>query len=86
MASRDFCTPLACILASAVGALVALVTWTVQRMSRGGGWTDEHRLALAGGALMFFVLLAPVAELDATRVDNPAGMTLVGLATLVFLV
>lgn len=32
------------------------------------------------------VLLAPVQELDATRADNPAGMTLVGLATLVFLV
>ena len=66
--------------------LVALVAWTAQRMSRGGAWTDEHRLALAGGALMFFVLLAPVAELDATRPDNPAGMTLVGLAALLFLV
>jgi uncharacterized membrane protein len=66
--------------------LVVLVTWGVRRMSRGGAWNDEHRLALAGGALMFFVLLAPVAELDATRPDNPAGMTLVGLAMLLFLV
>ena len=34
---------------------------------------------------MFFVLLAPVQELDATRTDNPAGMTVVGLAALLFL-
>jgi len=34
---------------------------------------------------MFFVLLAPLQELDPKRADNPAGMTLVGLATLAFL-
>ncbi|MFQ6057706.1 MAG: hypothetical protein ACE5MB_02345 [Anaerolineae bacterium] len=75
-------------------ALVALLAWTVRRMSHDGAWTDQHRLALAGGALMFFVLLAPVQELDATRTNNPAGpvlsgaegMTVVGLAALVFLV
>jgi len=66
-------------------ALVVLVAWMVQRMSRGGAWNDEHRLALAGGALMFSVLLAPVQELDTTRPDNTAGMTLVGLAALLFL-
>ncbi|OQY19266.1 MAG: hypothetical protein B6I34_09765, partial [Anaerolineaceae bacterium 4572_32.1] len=68
-------------------ALVVLVAWVVQRMSRGGAWTDQHRLALAGGALMLFVLLAPVQELDnLNRPDDTTGMTLVGLATLVFLV
>ena len=29
--------------------------------------------------------MAPLAELDITRPDNPAGMTLVGLSTLAFL-
>ncbi|RLC96613.1 MAG: hypothetical protein DRI77_08345 [Chloroflexi bacterium] len=68
-------------------ALVVLVVWMVQRMSRGGAWPDQHRLALAGGALMLFVLLAPVQELDnLNRPDDTTGMTLVGLATLVFLV
>jgi hypothetical protein len=33
---------------------------------------------------MFFVLLAPLQELDTTRTDNPAGMTVVGLAMLLF--
>lgn len=67
-------------------AVVALVTWTVRRMSRGGAWTDRHRLALAGGALTFFVLLAPLQELDTTRPDNSTGMAAVGLAALLFLI
>jgi hypothetical protein len=71
------------ILASIV--LVVLVTWGVRRLSRGGAWTDQHRLALAGGALMFFVLLSPLQELNTARTDNPAGMTVVGLAALLFL-
>jgi divalent metal cation (Fe/Co/Zn/Cd) transporter len=37
------------------------------------------------GALTFFILLAPLSELDATRPDNTAGMALVGLAAAVFL-
>ncbi len=78
--------PVSLTLLAAV-ALVALVAWRVQRMSRGGAWNDEHRLALAGGALMFSVLLAPVQELDnLNRPDDTTGMTLVGLATLLFLV
>jgi len=66
--------------------LIVLVAWGVHRLSCGGAWTDQHRLALVGGALMFFVLLAPLQELDTTRTDNPVGMTLVGLTTLLFLV
>jgi hypothetical protein len=67
-------------------ALPVLVTWLVRRLSRSGGWTDQHRLALAGGALGFFVLLAPLQELDATRTDKTSGMTLVGVAALGFLI
>ncbi len=71
----------------ATAALVALVAWTAQRMSHGGAWTDKHLLALASGALGFFVLLAPVQEFDnLNRPDDTTGMTLVGLAALLFLV
>lgn len=47
---------------------------------------DMHQLALVSGALSFFILVAPLQELDKTRADNPAGMSLVGLAFLVGLV
>jgi hypothetical protein len=66
--------------------LIALVFRAVRRMSNGGAWDDRHQLALASGALSFFVLLAPIAELDTTRADNAAGMAVVGLAAAVFLV
>ena len=68
-------------------ALVVIVIWAAHRMSCGGAWTDKHLLALAGGALGFFVLLAPMQELDnLNRPDDTTGMTLVGLAALLFLV
>ncbi len=67
-------------------SLVTLVFWAGRRMSARGAWDDRHRLAVASGALSFFVLLAPLAELDRTRTDNPAGMTVVGLAAVAFLV
>lgn len=66
--------------------LVALVAWLVMRMSgNGAAWAEMHRLALAAGPLSLFILIAPLQEFDATRTDNPAGMTLVGLAALIFL-
>jgi hypothetical protein len=67
-------------------AVVMLTMGLVRWMSRRGAWTDQHRLALAGGALTFFVLLSPLVELDTARPDNPTGMTLVGLITLLFLI
>ncbi|MFX1412147.1 MAG: hypothetical protein ACFFA6_17540 [Promethearchaeota archaeon] len=67
-------------------ALVVLAMGLVRWMSRRGAWTDQHRLALAGGALTFFMLLSPLVELDTARPDNPIGMTLVGLVTLLFLI
>jgi len=38
-----------------------------------------NRLAIVAGALSFLIVLTPLQELDATRQDNPAGMTIVGL-------
>ncbi len=81
----EFAVPVPITTLSAV-TLILLVIWGVGRLSHGGVWTDQHRLALVGGALMFFVLLAPLQELDTSRADNPAGMTVVGLSVLVFLV
>ncbi|MBU0491870.1 MAG: hypothetical protein KKA73_01265 [Chloroflexi bacterium] len=77
--------PAALTMLALVG-LVVLVAGLVRWLSRRGTRTDQHRLALAGGALAFFVLLTPLIELDTARADNPAGMMLVGLVTLLFLV
>ena len=45
-----------------------------------------HSYLLASGALSFLIILAPIQETDKNRIDNPAGMTLVGLAFLLFLI
>jgi hypothetical protein len=72
--------------------MLAAVLWAwliiivVRYMSGEGGWSDEDKLALVSGALTFFILLAPISEFDASRPDNPAGMTLVGLVALFFLI
>lgn len=66
--------------------LVILVGWAVLRLSGGGmKWSDKHKLALASGALGFFILLAPLQEFDRKRTDNTTGMALVGLAMLLLL-
>lgn len=67
--------------------LVALLIWLVMHMSsNGAAWTDMHRLAVAAGPLSLFILFSPIQESDISRQDNPAGMTVVGLATLIFLI
>jgi hypothetical protein len=65
--------------------LVVVITGAVLRLSGGGRLPDQHRLALVSGALGFFILLAPLQELDKKRTDNTTGMALVGLAMLVLL-
>jgi hypothetical protein len=67
-------------------ATMVLIYFILRRISGEGAWTDEHRLALTSGALMFFVVFAPLQELDTTRLDNPSGMTWVALVALVILV
>ncbi|MGB9134679.1 MAG: hypothetical protein WCC63_03715 [Candidatus Bathyarchaeia archaeon] len=65
--------------------LVLLYVWLLE----GYEWkapSDRHRFVLASGALTFFIVFAPLQELDPTRADNPVGMGLVGLAFLVGLV
>lgn len=67
--------------------LVILVGWAVLRLSGGGmKGSDKHRLALASGALGFFIFLAPLQELDKNRTDNTKGMALVALAAAILLI
>jgi len=65
--------------------LVVGMTRLVKRFS----WnlpSEVHKLTLIGGALSFFIMITPLQELDKTRTDNPAGMSLVGLAFLIGLI
>jgi hypothetical protein len=67
-----------------MGLTIAYIAWLWIVLGRKAGhprWTPQHAWALAAGALTFFILLAPLVELDRTRPDSTAGMTLVGLAT-----
>jgi len=65
---------------------VVLVGWVILKLSGGGlAWSSKHQLALASGGLIFFILLAPMQELDKNRPDNTTGMTIVGLAVAIFL-
>lgn len=67
---------------------VTLVFWRLGVVSRRPGWTDEHRLALATGALGFFILLwDPILEISGSAGGNPTRGTLVwALLYLVLLV
>ncbi len=49
-------------------------------------WSDMHRLAVAAGCLSFFILLAPLTQLDRQTSDNRSGLALVALAVGTFLV
>ena len=58
----------------------------VTRFLREYNWrqaNDLHKFGLAAGALTPLIVFAPLQELDKTRTDNPAGMSLVGLAFLI---
>jgi hypothetical protein len=77
----------------APGLLIALTAayaggvWlAVRALARRGPLPAAHRLALAAGALGFFILLAPLQELDPTRIDNTGGMTIVAGAASVLLI
>lgn len=65
------------------GILVWLAGRWVWRRSDHGNWKDRQLGFLVSGALLFFILMAPLSEMDKTRMDNPAGMGLVGLAGLI---
>lgn len=71
--------------------LIGLPFLVRRRLRKMAGWGESwprRRLwALASGALSFFIILAPLQELDnAARPDNRAGMTLVGFGMGVLLI
>ncbi len=68
-----------------MAGLAALTARLARRMSGRWAWGAREPLALASGALGFFVLLAPLQELDRSRPDNTTGMAAVGLAAAVSL-
>jgi hypothetical protein len=78
------------IPAAATILAMLLLTFGVYRLlrrwaGRQGGLPNAHRLSLAAGALSFFIVLAPLQEVDITRPDNTQGMAWVGLAGALFL-
>jgi len=71
------------LLVMLLGALLVLGFATFLKRYKWNESSDLHSFALISGGLTFFILLAPLQELDKTRTDNPQGMGLVGLAFLV---
>jgi len=74
-------------LMALMGALVVFAGWRVWRWGGALGWGARQRLALASGALFFFVLLSPLVEF----VIHPTGrdeqyLMLVELVALVGLI
>jgi hypothetical protein len=66
-------------------AVTLAAGWSVLRLSGNlARWDDRGRFALGAGLLSFFVLLAPLQELDPERTDA-AGMTAVGITALALL-
>jgi hypothetical protein len=75
---------LTCLLGLTLSAVVLLAV--LRQSGEARLWGERHRLALAAGALMFFILLAPLQELDnPKRPDDTSFMTAAGLGVAVFL-
>jgi len=66
--------------------LVAGVVLGLRRGEAPSRWQARRQLALASGALSFFIVLAPLQQLDPARAVETRGMALVGLAMALFLV
>jgi hypothetical protein len=73
-----------------VGTLAAFSWASIalgKRLESGAAFNSpSHLLALASGVLTFFILLAPLQEMDPGRADNTAGMAVVGAAAALFLI
>lgn len=68
-------------------AVVILVAWRVATWSRRAGWGARHRLALASGAMSFFILVAPVLEVKGAQGDKHfTGMIAAAGVWLAFLI
>ncbi len=70
-----------------VGLMMAAAAgWLLLRASGNmDAWDDRGRFLFGAGVLSFFVILAPLQQLDKERPDDTTGMALVGLAFLLLL-
>lgn len=66
----------AVVTGAAVVVVVVFGVWRVRTWSARAGWGAEQRLALASGAMGFFLLLAPILELTNPGTKPMRGMTL----------
>jgi hypothetical protein len=68
--------------------LLAVAVWNLIRWSHRRDWNQEHQLALASGALGFFILIwAPILELSGVAGGQPTRGTIIWAAIyLIFLI
>jgi hypothetical protein len=79
--------PFGLIPVLAIAGVECLAAFAVWRWSARAGWHAPQRLALASGAVAFFIALDPVIEFGAHPAGKGVtGLTLVGLLTLALLV
>lgn len=76
----------AVVTGAAIVAVAVFGVWRVRTWSARPGWGAEQRLALASGAMGFFLLLAPLLELSHPGGKPTQGMTLAALVWLVGLI
>jgi len=62
------------------------IALSIKILKRYSHISEKCKYALSSGAISFFILLAPLQEMDRSRSDNPAGMTIVGIFFLIFLI
>jgi hypothetical protein len=80
-------SPIGLVTVLAIVAVEGLAVLALWRWSARPGWGAPHRLALASGALGFFIALDPLIEFGSHPAGKvTTGITLVGLATLLGLV
>jgi hypothetical protein len=66
--------------------LVFLIVRFLKRFNWREKASDMHLTALCSGALMFFIVFAPLQELEKNRTDVTAGMSLVALTSAIGLI
>ena len=76
--------PIAALALMAVWA--SLVVRTIARLTLNPAWSRIHAHSAASGALLFFILLDPLIQLDPNAPDNRSGMALVALGMALFLI
>lgn len=69
-----------------IGISAALIFWRIYAKWGASGLSDMQKFGIASGLLALWIALTPIQERNLGNPDNPAGMTYVGLAFLVYLI